>query len=201
MLGPVGLYGVRSAPGNRVDEVEAKRGVMALWNNKQNPTPAPNEARPIPVPLPQPIPLKQEEPLPMAMMKREESPASAGASDLLLGEGCEFEGKLTFKGTVRIDAKFKGSILSNDVLIVGEHARIDAEITCGTVVVHGEVNGNIKAKTAVELHHPAKVRGNVETPSLVVEKGVFLQGEMKMENLDKAAPVKFVSPPGVSAVQ
>src|ERR671919_431483 len=176
---------------------------MPFWNNKQIPNPARNEAEPVPVPLPEPIALKkeEEEPLPMAMIKRDESPASAGGTDILLGEGCEFEGKLTFKGTVRIDAKFKGSIMSNDVLIVGEHARIDAEINCGTVIVHGEVNGNIKAKTAVELHHPARVRGNVETPSLVVEKGVFLQGELKMENLDKAAPSKFVSPTAVAVVQ
>ncbi len=124
----------------------------------------------------------------MAMMKREDLPTSlGGTSDLLLGEGAEFEGKLTFKGTVRIDAKFTGSIVTNDVLVVGEHARIDAEITCGTVVVHGQVNGNIRAKTAVELHHPARVRGNISTPSLAVEKGVVVQGEIKMENLEKGS--------------
>ena len=120
----------------------------------------------------------------MAMMKRDELPGATtgqqAAGDLLLGAGAEFEGKLTFAGTVRIDAKFKGSIVTNDVLVVGEHARIDAEITCGTVIVYGEVNGNIKAKTAVELHHPAKMRGNVESPSLSIEKGVVFQGESRM---------------------
>jgi cytoskeletal protein CcmA (bactofilin family) len=118
----------------------------------------------------------------MAMMKRDDAtlmpPPASG--DLLLGHGAEFEGKLTFAGTVRIDAKFKGSIFTNDVLVVGEHARIDADITCGTVIVHGEVNGNIKAKTAVELRHPAKMRGNIESPSLVVEKGVLFQGESRL---------------------
>jgi cytoskeletal protein CcmA (bactofilin family) len=120
----------------------------------------------------------------MAMTNREELPTTPGdASDLLLGAGVEFDGKLTFKGTVRIDAKFKGSIITDDVLVVGEHARIEAEITCGTVIVHGEVKGNIKAKSGVELHYPAKVRGDIETPSLEVEKGVFLQGALKMTGL------------------
>jgi len=124
----------------------------------------------------------------MATTKRDEMPSSTGgATDLSLGEGAEFEGKLTFKGTVRIDATFKGSISTNDVLVVGEHARIDAEISCGTVVIHGEVNGNIKAKVAVELHQPARVRGNIETPSLSVEKGVLVQGELKMEGFDRGA--------------
>ena len=80
--------------------------------------------------------------------------------------------------------------MTNDVLVVGEHARIDADITCGTVIVYGEVNGNIKAKTAVELHQPAKLRGNVETPSLMLEKGVVFQGESKMGQQEKAAPVR-----------
>jgi cytoskeletal protein CcmA (bactofilin family) len=70
--------------------------------------------------------------------------------------------------------------VTNDVLVVGDRARIDADITCGTVIVHGEVNGNIKAKTAVELHAPAKVRGDVETPSFSMEKGVVFQGQSTM---------------------
>lgn len=130
----------------------------------------------------------EEEPQAMAM-KREDVPMSAGqGGDLLLGHGAEFEGKLTFAGTVRIDAKFKGSIMTNDVLVVGEHARIDADITCGTVIVHGEVNGNIKAKSAVELRHPGKLRGNVESPSLVIEKGVTFHGESRMPGQERDKP-------------
>ncbi|HEY6100377.1 MAG TPA: polymer-forming cytoskeletal protein [Anaeromyxobacter sp.] len=137
----------------------------------------------------------EEEPVPM--MKRDDVPVTPAASgDLLLGQGAEFEGKLTFAGTVRIDAKFKGSIMTNDVLVVGEHARIDADITCGTVVVHGEVNGNIKAKNGVELRHPGKLRGNVESPSLVIEKGVVFHGESRMPGTEKAAvrPVNGMHP-------
>jgi cytoskeletal protein CcmA (bactofilin family) len=180
---------------------------MAFWNtttSSTGTTPStsatqperPADAAPARAPQPPTAPAQppaREKETPMAMMKRDESTAGAG-SDLLLGQGAEFEGKLTFAGTVRIDAKFKGSIVTNDVLVVGEHARIDADITCGTVIVHGEVNGNIKAKSAVELHHPAKVRGNVETPSLMLEKGVVFQGESRM-GLEKAGSK---SAPGLS---
>ncbi len=125
----------------------------------------------------------------MAMLKRDETTIPGASSDLnaLLGRGSEFEGKLTFEGTVRIDGKFTGSIMTGDVLVVGEGAKISAEITCGTIIVHGEISGNIRAKTSVELHHPAKMRGNIETPSLVVEKGVLFEGQSKMENLEKGS--------------
>ena len=128
---------------------------------------------------------QREEPQPMAMLKRDDptSPAASSELNALLGRGSEFEGKLTFEGTVRIDGKFTGSIITGDVLVIGEGAKVSAEITCGTIIVHGEVNGNIRAKSAIELHHPAKVRGNIETPSIMIEKGVLFEGQAKMENL------------------
>jgi cytoskeletal protein CcmA (bactofilin family) len=139
----------------------------------------------------------------MAMLKRDELtsvPAASGDLNALLGRGSEFEGKLTFEGTVRIDGKFTGTIVTNDVLVIGEGAKVNAEINCGTVIVHGEINGNVKAKSAVELHHPARMRGNVETPSLMIEKGVIFEGQSKMEGIEKAA-AKSPTPSPVQAVK
>jgi cytoskeletal protein CcmA (bactofilin family) len=166
---------------------------MSLWNNGETSV---NDRKSSSVPLAQPTPERQE---PAAVTKAPESkapeipvaPITPPGSDLLLGRGARFEGKLTFEGTVRIDARFTGSIVTNDVLVVGEAARIDADITCGTILVHGEVNGNIKAKTAVEIHQTAKVRGDLETPSLVVQKGALFHGASKMDPAGaKAAPLK-----------
>ena len=175
---------------------------MSFWNNTTDKPagsgePAMNLAAATPVPqsspLPQPPPPAQAMPErtePAAKPKREQAAAAPEASDLLLGRGARFEGKLTFQGTVRIDATFIGSIVTNDVLVVGEAARIDAEISCGTIVVHGEVNGNIQAKTAVEIQRTGKVRGDLETPSLVIEKGALFQGAVRMEPGAKAAAKK-----------
>jgi cytoskeletal protein CcmA (bactofilin family) len=128
----------------------------------------------------------------MAMLKREDHPlqavAAGGDLNALLGRGSEFDGKLTFEGTVRVDGKFTGTIVTNDVLVVGEGAKVSAEITCGTIIIHGEVTGNVKARTAIEMHAPAKVRGNVETPVLMIEKGVLFEGQAKMEGVEKAVP-------------
>jgi cytoskeletal protein CcmA (bactofilin family) len=130
----------------------------------------------------------------MAMLKRDELtsvPTATGDLNALLGRGSEFEGKLTFEGTVRVDGKFNGTIVTNDVLVVGEGAKIQAEISCGTIIVHGEIQGDVKAKTAVELHHPARVKGNIETPSLMIEKGVTFEGQCKMDGLEKGGARPF----------
>lgn len=133
------------------------------------------------------------------MAKREDDPQFRGGGELnaLLGRGSEFEGKLTFEGTVRIDGKFSGEISTNDVLVIGEGAKVQAEINAGSVVVNGEVQGNIRAKTSIELHQPAKVRGNLETPQLSIDKGVIFEGTSKMDGADKAA-VKPAIPSPVS---
>ncbi len=111
----------------------------------------------------------------------------AGEVHTLLGKGSEFEGKLSFEGQVRIDGKYSGQISTRDVLVVGEGARVTAEISAGTVIINGYVEGNIKASGLVELHPPARVKGSIETPALSIDKGVIFEGSCKMEP-NKAAP-------------
>src|SRR5205823_1064017 len=159
------------------------RGVMQFRNQNVDKSGA---KEPI-MPLPQPTPERQDVVAPAAPRREEPPPVASAPSDLLLGRGARFEGKLTFEGTVRIDATFIGSIVTNDVLVVGEAARIDADVTCGMIIVHGEVNGNIQAKTGVEIHRSGKVRGDLETPSLMIERGALFQGASRMEPGSKSS--------------
>lgn len=137
-----------------------------------------NVPGPVPGRYPEVPPMRREE-APTPAPRRDEPTTSSQGSDLLLGPGAEFDGKLTFRGTLRIDAKFTGSIVTDDVLIVGEHARMSAEITCGTIIVHGEVTGNVRATSSIELRHTAKLRGDVTAPSLLIERGAFFQGAVR----------------------
>lgn len=114
-----------------------------------------------------------------------QGPVSENASGTqvttLLGRGSEFEGKLSFEGTVRVDGKLTGEIFTDDVLIIGEGAEVHAEINVGAIVIEGTVQGNINAKRSVEVHTPGRVRGNIVTPSLYIEKGVMFDGNCTME--------------------
>lgn len=126
--------------------------------------------------------------------KNEESAVSVktgGAEvDTLLGKGSEFEGKLVFKGQVRIDGKYSGQIQTDEILIVGPSAKVNAEISAGTVVISGTVEGIIRATSVVELHKGAKVKGTIESPNITMEREVTFDGTMKMDGLSasKAAP-------------
>ncbi len=152
---------------------------MSFWNKTETPAFDPlSPAAPQPVAeMPPPTrrePERAAPPAPPAPLAPE--PVAARSSDLRVGRGVRLEGKLTFSGTVRIDATFQGSVVTDGVLVVGEGAKVDAEITAGSIIVEGEVNGNLKAKEAVELRRTATLRGSVESPSLAIDRGAVFDG-------------------------
>ena len=110
---------------------------------------------------------------------------AAGEITTLLGRGAAFEGKLTFEGTVRIDGRFKGEVFSDDVLVIGEGAQVEAQIDVGEVIIQGTVVGNITAKRSIEIHAPGRVKGDLHTPTLQIDKGVIFEGRSFMEGLAK----------------
>jgi cytoskeletal protein CcmA (bactofilin family) len=94
----------------------------------------------------------------------------------LLGRGTRF---------LRIDGSFSGEIRSEDVLVIGEGAEVSAEIDVDTVIVRGgTVTGNVRARTAIELYVPARIIGNLRSPSIFIDKGVKIEGSCTMAPVD-----------------
>ena len=129
------------------------------------------------------------------------SSSTPGGLTAFIDQGSEFEGKLSFRDTVRIDGRFQGEIASENTLIVGESGEIEATIRSNTVVVSGTVLGSIHASSKVVLHKTARVNGDVETPSIAVEEGAVFNGQLKMTSADgrqsSVAPLKAI--PGGNA--
>jgi cytoskeletal protein CcmA (bactofilin family) len=102
-----------------------------------------------------------------------------------LGKNTEFEGKLSFSGTVRIDGHFKGEILSDGVLLVGDDAVVESEVQVSQLVVCGEVRGNLFAAEKIEIHPPGKVFGNIQAPAVVMDEGVVFEGCCRMKEIKR----------------
>jgi cytoskeletal protein CcmA (bactofilin family) len=98
----------------------------------------------------------------------------------------EFKGELSFKGSFRIDGRFKGKIDSDSMLIVGDAGKVDADIRIGYMVIDGEVKGNLQASERVEIHSNGRVIGTITSPKLVVEEGAYL--EATCQTTDKMPP-------------
>jgi len=97
-----------------------------------------------------------------------------------LDKGTNVTGELEFAGTLRIDGNFHGSISTGDVLIIGEHALVHADIKVGEIEVHGQVFGSVDAKRRVEVTATGRIRGDVRTPVLITSAGGVLDGRIEM---------------------
>jgi cytoskeletal protein CcmA (bactofilin family) len=108
----------------------------------------------------------------------------------------KFDGDLFFKGTFRIDGRFKGNIESDTILIIGDSAKVEAEVKIGQIVINGEIRGNIQATQKVEVNAKGRVFGTIVSPKLIIEEGAYL--EANCQTTDKM-PQKTTSPPPLAA--
>jgi cytoskeletal protein CcmA (bactofilin family) len=96
-----------------------------------------------------------------------------------LGPECELEGKLRFRGWLRIEGVVVGELIG-DNLVVGPTGRVKADLSIGQLVVEGQVEGTVHASQAVEIRHRGQLRGEVETPSLFIDRGVVFEGRCRV---------------------
>jgi len=106
--------------------------------------------------------------------------ASNAQASAFLGRGTRVSGKIAFEGPARIEGQVEGEVVASESLLVGETAVLNAQISGGTVVIHGKVTGDINATKRLEIRAPGRVYGNVTTPSLVIEEGVVFEGHCSM---------------------
>jgi cytoskeletal protein CcmA (bactofilin family) len=97
-----------------------------------------------------------------------------------LGKNTEFEGKLSFTGTVRVDGRFEGAIFGDGTLIVGDSAAIHADVRVSHLIVSGEIQGSLFAAERIEIRAPGKVYGNIQSPIVVIDEGVVFDGQCRM---------------------
>jgi cytoskeletal protein CcmA (bactofilin family) len=98
-----------------------------------------------------------------------------------VGGGTVVTGEANFKAMMRVDGHLSGRINSaSGTLIVGANGKVDANVEVAVAVVHGTVNGDIIATQRLELGRAAKLNGNIQTASLMIEPGALFEGNCKM---------------------
>lgn len=115
------------------------------------------------------------------------SEKKGGTLNGFLDRGARFEGILTFDDVFRIDGAFKGSIVSDAELVVGDGGLVEGEIRVGRLAVSGTVRGVIHATGRVEVHAGGRLLAEIHTPALVVEDGAIIQGAVEAGGA-RAAP-------------
>lgn len=112
--------------------------------------------------------------------KEGEGTTGQGSLNSILGQGCKVNGDIELNGTIRIDGEFEGTIKCPDTLIIGKSGVLKANVTVKNAIIGGKLIGNIEAENKIELQSGSHVQGDIVTSRLVIDEGVYFDGNCKM---------------------
>lgn len=114
-----------------------------------------------------------------------------------IGKSIIFKGDLSGDEDLTIDGQVEGGVqLANHQLTVGETGRVQAQLYAKSVIVIGQVTGNITATEQVEIHVNGIVEGDVHAPRLIVADGAVLNGTVEMTKARGGTPSPAGTPAG-----
>jgi cytoskeletal protein CcmA (bactofilin family) len=102
--------------------------------------------------------------------------------DSLVGISARIEGNICFTGGLRIDGEVHGNVIGGEstenVLVVSEHARVEGDVHCATLVVNGYIAGDVYASELLELRPKGRIIGNVHYKRLEMHNGATVAGTL-----------------------
>lgn len=114
---------------------------------------------------------------------------AADAKESLIAAGLTIEGKIEGTGHVRIAGNFKGDVHVQGNLTIEAGAKVTGGVRANTVIVGGELEGNIDAAARVELLQSGVLNGDLKAGSLTVAAGSRMRGRAEFgwdEKIGKA---------------
>jgi cytoskeletal protein CcmA (bactofilin family) len=114
------------------------------------------------------------------------TPLSVGF-DTVLGAGTTLEGVLRSSANVRLDGTFTGTLEISGNVLVGETAKINADINARNISIAGAVRGNVSGKK-VQLLRTGRIWGDIRATALTTEEGAFIDGKITMVSQETVAP-------------
>jgi cytoskeletal protein CcmA (bactofilin family) len=109
----------------------------------------------------------------------ERAEVRADAKESLISAGLTIEGKIQGSGHVRIAGQFNGDVQVEGNLTIEPGAKLTGQVRANTVVVGGELEGNIDAASRVELLETGILSGDLKAASLIVAAGSRMRGRVE----------------------
>ncbi len=146
---------------------------MALWKEQASPAPVPSSpAAATAVP-----PVREaERAAPVAVPADARRAERAPAKESVIAADLAIEGKIEGSGHVRIAGRFKGDVHVDGNLTVEHGAHLTGQVYAKTVIIAGELHGNINGATRVELLESGVLAGDVKAGTLTVAAGSRMRG-------------------------
>jgi cytoskeletal protein CcmA (bactofilin family) len=113
-----------------------------------------------------------------------------------IGKSVIIKGELTGSEDLTIEGHVEGKIeLRQNVLTIGPNGRIKAQVFAKSVVILGEVTGNVTASEKVDLRDNGSVDGDIAAPRVAIAEGAHFRGSIDMQRTGASAPAKAAAEP------
>jgi cytoskeletal protein CcmA (bactofilin family) len=106
--------------------------------------------------------------------------------DTVVGPSVNVEGDFASEGNIVVKGSVTGSVHTSKNLLVEQGAKIVANVRAGSATIAGDVRGNMKIKDYLELTATARVVGDIEVKTIVMEAGALIVGKVTMPGLEAA---------------
>jgi len=105
-----------------------------------------------------------------------------------IGKSVVIKGELSGSEDLTIEGHVEGKIeLKDHLLTIGPNGRIKAQVFAKTVIVLGEVNGNVSASEKVEIRDGGSVDGDIVSPRVAIAEGAHFRGSVDMQKKSVSA--------------
>ncbi len=106
-------------------------------------------------------------------------PAEREAKESLIAAGLTIEGKIEGTGHIRIAGRFKGDVHVQGNVTIEAGAKVTGGVRAGTVIIGGELEGNIDDANRVELLETGILNGDLKAGALTVAAGSRMRGQVE----------------------
>src|SRR5262245_19491521 len=159
-----------------------------MWKRDQAPQP-PTGQQPAAAPTPQPPTVATPSP-------RVETNQFPGRDNVNIGKSVVIKGELNGSEDLTIEGQVEGTIqLRDHVLTIGPNGKIKAQVFAKSVIVLGEVTGNVTASEKVDIRDKGSVDGDIISPRVAIAEGAHFRGSVDMQRAGaKPAAAAAVKP-------
>ena len=115
------------------------------------------------------------------MIFRKTPAKDLNAPNTVIGEGMYLEAaRMTGQESVRIDGVYKGAIEIDGSLVLGDSGSVTGDVQASYFLVAGELMGNIECHTQLHFASTARVIGDVNAQSLIIDEGSQVSGRYRI---------------------
>jgi len=121
--------------------------------------------------------------------------AQLGRDMVNIGKSVVIKGELSGSEDLTIEGHVEGRIdLRENVLTIGPNGKIKAEVFAKSVVVLGEVTGNVTASEKVDIRDNGSVDGDIASPRVAIAEGAHFRGSVDMQRAGQNTPAPQAKP-------